>query len=150
MSSLIKMIAIPLLTGLLSGLITSNSRETYMELVKPGFSPPGIVFPIVWTILYILMGVSAYLISKSDSKLKFNAYFLYVIQLVLNFFWSIIFFNYNLYFVSFWWLVLLIAVIIQMIIVFYQINKTAAYLQIPYLLWCIFAALLNFMIYILN
>lgn len=152
LSKLFIAIAIPVLVGFISGIISSGARGTYEEMIKPSFSPPGYIFPIVWTILYILMGISSYLVVQTDTdeELKKRAIALYVIQLVLNFFWPILFFNFHLYLFSFLWLVVLIVFIIMMIRAFYDVNKLAAYLQIPYLLWCVFASVLNFTIFYLN
>lgn len=143
-------ILIPLAVGQISALLTQTPANTYDMLSKSSLSPPGVIFPIVWTILYILMGISCYLIITSGSEDTKNALIWYALQLTLNFFWSLIFFNLQFYLFAFIWLLLLIAVIIVMIIKFYKINPLAAYLQIPYLLWCIFAAYLNLSIYLLN
>ncbi|MGN0447010.1 MAG: TspO/MBR family protein [Acutalibacteraceae bacterium] len=143
---------IPLIIGGFAAFLTRNSMNLYEEIERPPLSPPSIVFPIVWTILYILMGVSATIINNSgaDEKDKNRALLIYVAQLILNFFWSIIFFNFEAYLVSFIVLVLLWVLILLMILSFNKINKTAALLQIPYLLWVTFAGYLNLMIYILN
>ena len=135
-SSLIIAILIPLAVGSLSALISGN-MALYSTINKPAFSPPSIVFPIVWTILYVLMGISSYIIYSSDSADKTKALKIYALQLFFNFCWSILFFRYNLYLLSFLWLVILIVLICIMIKDFYKINPAAAYLQIPYLLWCI-------------
>ena len=148
-SSLIIAILIPLAVGSFSALISGN-MSLYSTINKPAFSPPSIVFPIVWTILYVLMGISSYIIYSSDSADKTKALKIYALQLFFNFCWSILFFRYNLYLLSFLWLVILIVLICIMIKDFYKINPAAAYLQIPYLLWCIFAAYLNFSIYTMN
>ncbi len=141
-------ILIPLTVGALSSLLSGNmSVATYNQ---PSITPPAILFPIVWTILYILMGISSYLIFSSDSPHKTNALKTYSLQLFFNFFWSILFFGFSQYLLAFIWLLMLIVLIIVMIYQFYQINPLAAYLQIPYLLWCTFAAVLNFMVYRLN
>ena len=150
LEALIIAILVPLAVGMISGLITKNSVNTYSQLIKPSLSPPAIIFPIVWTILYILMGISSYLIYSSNSQLRAKALTIYVVQLIFNFFWSILFFGLNMYLFAFIWLIVLILLIIWMIIIFYRISPTAAYLQIPYLLWCLFAAYLNFMVYYLN
>lgn len=141
-------ILIPLATGILSALLSGNM--SYNILNKPSFSPPGYIFPVVWTVLYILMGVSFYLIYASDAPGKEKALRIYWIQLFFNFFWSILFFRFSLYLPAFLWLIVLIFLIAVMIYRFYQISPLAAYLQIPYLLWCTFAAYLNFSIYLLN
>ena len=143
-------IAIPLSIGLLSRLISKDSMMTFELLNKPAFSPPGWLFPIVWTILYILMGISSYLIYTSNNPNKKTALTLYALQLFFNFFWSILFFNFSLYFFSFIWIVILWLLIIMTIISFYSINKNAAYLLIPYFLWVTFATYLSYAIALLN
>ncbi|MDO4301123.1 MAG: TspO/MBR family protein [Clostridia bacterium] len=148
-SALIISILIPIAIGFLSALISGN-MSAYSDLNKPPLSPPGFIFPIIWTILYILMGISSYFIYISENKNKNKALKIYAIQLFFNFFWSIIFFGLSQYLLAFLWLIALIFIIIIMIYQFYQINPLLAYLQIPYLLWCIFAAYLNLMIYIMN
>lgn len=148
-SPLIISILIPLAVGALSSLL-SRSMTTYSSINRPDFSPPSYVFPIVWTILYVLMGISSYIIYDSDSPAKGRALKIYMLQLFFNFCWSIIFFRFNLYLFALIWLVVLIALICLMIKEFYKISPLAAYLQIPYLLWCVFAALLNFFIYKMN
>ncbi len=143
-------IAISLGVGALSGFLTRNSMSVYQELVKPPLSPPGWVFPVVWTILYVLMGISAYLIYTSDSKDKDKALSIYALQLVVNFCWSLVFFNKQNYILAFHILVALWVLIVYMIKTFREINPVAAYLQIPYLLWVTFAGYLNLTIYLLN
>ncbi len=147
-STLIISILIPIAIGTLSSLFSGNMSTPMFN--KPSFSPPSFLFPIVWTILYILMGISSYLIYSSDSPNKGKALAIYVIQLIFNFFWSIIFFGSSQYLLAFVWLIALIVIITMMIYQFYAIEPLAAYLQIPYLLWCLFAAYLNFTIYKLN
>ncbi|WP_142414699.1 TspO/MBR family protein [Hathewaya massiliensis] len=139
-------------TGFISGILTKNSMQFYKELKKPIFSPPSFVFPIVWTILYFLMGVALYKILKlkSEGKNVNKALVLFFIQLFLNFLWPIIFFRKRLIFIAFLELILLIIFILFTIIEFYKKDKKAAYLLIPYILWCIFAAVLNFYIWFLN
>lgn len=148
-SALIIAILIPIAVGTLSSLFSGN-MSIYSRINRPPLSPPGALFPIVWTILYVLMGISSYLIYESDSPYKEKALTIYGVQLFFNFFWSIIFFGFSQYLLSFLWLLALIALIVIMIYTFYQISPLSAYLQIPYLLWCLFAAYLNFMIYKLN
>ncbi len=145
-------IAIPLAVGLLSALLTMGSMDIYKSIVQPPLAPPGVLFPIVWTILYVLMGVGSALIYNSDApkKEKVQALFLYALQLAVNFFWSILFFNERLFLSSFVLLLLLWGLIIAMIVSFAKINKTAAWLQFPYLLWVTFAGYLNSAIYLLN
>ncbi|WP_310602100.1 TspO/MBR family protein [Anaerosporobacter sp.] len=148
-SCLIISILIPIAIGALSALF-SGGMNTYSTINTPSFAPPSILFPIVWTILYVLMGISSYIIYTSDSPQKSKALFFYALQLFFNFWWSIIFFNFSMYLLAFIWLIVLIILIIIMIVQFYQISPIAAYLQIPYLLWCIFAAYLNYSIYLMN
>ena len=145
---LIIAIFIPLAVGVLSSLLSGSM--SYSAFNKPSFSPPSYLFPIVWTVLYILMGISSYIIYSSNSPDKRKALTTYAIQLFFNFFWSILFFGLSQYLLAFVWLILLIILIVVMIYQFYQIQHVAAYLQIPYLLWCLFAAYLNFTIYMLN
>jgi len=147
---LIVSIAISLGVGALSGYLTMNSMSLYNDLVKPPLTPPGWIFPIVWTILFVLMGISAYLIYISDSEEKAQALQMYAIQLMLNFIWSLVFFNMQAYLLAFLILILLWIAIIAMIKIFYEINPIAGKLQVPYLLWVTFAGYLNLAIYFLN
>lgn len=149
---LIIAILIPLAVGGLSAFLTMDSMQTFQIINKPESTPPAFIFPIVWTILYILMGISSYLIWVSDAsdQQKSLSLRIYGLQLVANFLWSIIFFNLNNYLFAFIWIVFLWLLIIIMIISFFRISKVAAYIQIPYLLWVTFAAYLNFMIYVMN
>ena len=143
-------IAISLGVGALAGYLTKDSMSMYQELLKPPLTPPGWIFPIVWTILFILMGISAYMIYVSDSKDKNQALQIYAIQLMLNFIWSLAFFNMQAYLLAFVILILLWISIIAMIKSFYEINPLAGKLQVPYLLWVTFAGYLNLAIYLLN
>ena len=149
---LIKSIALPLLVGIVSGLLTRNAMTQFELLNQPPLAPPAWLFPVVWTILYTLMGVSAYLIQTSDAveNEKSDALTIYYYQLIVNFLWPVFFFNFGWYLFSFFWLLLLWALVIWMIWRFNKINKWAAYLNIPYLLWLTFAAYLNFAIWRLN
>lgn len=147
---LIVCIAIPLILGFLGNLLGDSSMFNVIN--KPAFAPPKIVFPIVWTILYILMGISSYLIytSNASKNAKKQSLTIYAIQLILNSLWSLFFFNFQWYLFSFWWIVLISIFVIIMIYNFYRIKPIAGYLQIPYLLWLIFAGILNYSIYLLN
>lgn len=149
---LILAIVIPLAVGGLSALISGGGMNTFEMINKPPLSPPGFLFPIVWTVLYILMGISSYLVFSSDSDIavKTDALKIYFLQLMVNFFWSIFFFNFGWYLFSFIWLLLLWVLILIMIVRSLPISKTAAYLQLPYLLWVSFAGYLNFGIYFMN
>lgn len=140
------LIILPLFVGGLSALLSGNMNIPN----PPSITPPSVVFPIVWTILYLLMGISSYLIYNSNSTNKETALRTYGIQLFFNFCWSIVFFRLDWYLFAFFWLLILIGLIIRMIYEFYQIKPIAAYLQIPYLLWCIFAAYLNYLVYLAN
>lgn len=145
-------IAVALLTGVLSGLLSMDGMSVFRELVdQPPLSPPGAVFPVVWTILYALMGYGAARIcQKEDSPQKSLALNLFVTQLVVNFFWSLIFFNLQRYGFSFFWLLLLWVLVLLMIICFARVDKTAALLQIPYLAWLTFAVYLSAGVWVLN
>ncbi len=149
---LFKNLAIPLLIGFIAGFLTRQGTENFtLNVEKPSFSPPAILFPIVWTILYILMGISAYIIEKSPQSTERNrALVLYYLQLFFNFLWSFIFFNFNNYLVAFIWIIILLILIIATTIEFYKIKPVAGYLMIPYILWVTFATVLNFSIYLLN
>lgn len=115
-------------------------------LIKPALFPPKILFPIVWTLLYILMSISLYLSSKYDNEV----YKVYGIQLILNSLWSPLFFMFKTYLFSTIELIILLFIVIIMIYQMYLKNKTAGYLQIPYVIWLIFALFLNVSIFILN
>ncbi|MEE1319895.1 MAG: TspO/MBR family protein [Ruminococcus sp.] len=143
-------LAISLGTGILAGLLTMGSMENFEKIAKPPLTPPSILFPIVWFILFTLMGISSYIIYESDSPYRKNALTIYGIQLVVNFIWPLLFFNLQAYLFSFIWIMLLWVLIIVMIVEFYKVSKPAALLQIPYLLWVTFAAYLNFGVFLLN
>ena len=144
----IKSILIPVIVGGIVGLLISSSID-YNNLQKPPLSPPSVVFPIVWTILYILMGISyGILESKGLTDKKVDR--IYYLQLAVNALWSIFFFLFKWRLFSFIWIIFLAVLVIIMIIRFYNKNKVAGLLQIPYLLWVIFASYLNFGVYILN
>ncbi len=143
-------ILIALAVGALSALLTRDSMERFGELLKPPLSPPGGLFPIVWSVLFVLMGISAAIVFLSNSPHRNKALKIYALQLVVNFFWSIIFFNLEARLFAFFWLLLLLALVLWMFILFRKISPTAAYLQNPYILWLLFAAYLNAGIYLLN
>lgn len=138
------------LTGALSRLLSGNSFEFFETLTKPPFSPPGWIFPIVWFILYALMGFAAYLIYKSDSKGRNSALVIYWAQLFLNFLWSIVFFRFNLTGLSVAVILALLVMVTFMIFKFGKINTKAAAINIPYLLWLLYASYLNIGILLLN
>lgn len=143
-----KSILIPVIVGGVVGLIISGSID-YNSLEKPFLAPPSILFPIVWTILYILMGVSYGLLETKD-LLDSRAKIIYYVQLFVNALWSIFFFTLKWRLFAFIWILLLAFLVILMVAEFYKKNKTAGLLQIPYLLWTLFALYLNLSIYLLN
>lgn len=143
-----KSILIPVVIGGIIGLIISGSMN-YDTLKKPFLAPPSIVFPIVWTILYILMGVS-YGILKEKSLDTPKITLIYYLQLFVNALWSIFFFTLKWRLFAFIWILLLFILVITMITKFYKQNKISGLLQIPYLIWIIFATYLNFAVYLLN
>ncbi len=147
---LIIAILIPLAVGGLSAFLTKDSMSTFETVTKPPLSPPGWLFPVVWTVLYILMGIASYLIYTSNSFDRKRALIFYGAQLAVNFFWSIIFFNLNAYLFAFIWLLLLWALILITLVKFYRINENAGLLLIPYIVWVSFAGYLNFGIFLLN
>lgn len=151
-TELLTCLLIPLSVGAISGVISGGGIDGFNSMVKPPLSPPSWLFPIVWTILFILMGVASYLVLTSGEKKEdiVRALTFYGIQLFFNFFWSIIFFNLEWYLVAFIWLLVLWVLIIITTVSFYNISKTAGLLMIPYILWVTFAGYLNFAIFLLN
>ena len=145
-------ILLPVVTGGIAGYATSsNISNWYVYLNKPWFNPPNAVFGRVWSVLYLLMGVSLFLIWKAvPSKTRSLALSIFAVQLVLNFCWSFIFFYFHQTGWAFVEIVLLWISIIYMILMFHKVNRVSAYLQIPYLLWVSFAACLNVSIWYLN
>ena len=139
---------VPLIGGTIVGLIISGYMD-YQDMIKPPLSPPAVIFPIVWTILYILMGISYFLATKDDDNNK-ELDQIYLLQLLLNFLWPIIFFVLEMYFTAFLWIILLLILVIVMIKELLKNNKISGYLQIPYLMWLLFATYLNFGITLLN
>ncbi|MBR4434711.1 MAG: tryptophan-rich sensory protein [Clostridia bacterium] len=143
-------IAIALGAGLISSLVSMGKMEEYSALKQPPLSPPSWLFPVVWTILFVLMGVSAarvYLNSSEDFPFALK---LYVLQLVLNVLWTPLYFALNLRLAAFVLLVLLLIAVVYMTYEFYKTDRTAAYLQIPYIVWLVFAGYLNLATFILN
>lgn len=150
--ALIKNIVISLGGGLLISFLVNNTMYVYDGLKKPIFTPPNIVFPIVWTILYIIMGIAAYRIYMNNKlgKSDFGGYFYYLISLLINFLWPLIFFGLRLYGISFILIIILLAFVIVTTIKFLKVDKISGFLMIPYILWLSFAAVLNFYIWMLN
>jgi len=148
---LIICLIVPMLVGGISGVATvAGIKDWYVHLNKPFFNPPNYLFGPVWSILYLLMGVSLFMILQSKSITKKKAISIFFVQLFLNFWWSFLFFKFQLLGISLIEIVLMWLSILWMIIEFKKINKTAAYLQIPYLAWVTFASLLNLAIWYLN
>lgn len=148
--SLLLSLLISLGVGTLSGFLTKGNIGRYQAANHPPLSPPAGVFPVVWTILYILMAISAYLIYESGLDCRRSALTVYGAQLAVNFFWPLIFFNLQAYLFAFLWLILLWVLVFIMIRLFYRCRRIAALLQIPYLLWLTFAGYLNCGVWILN
>ena len=144
----IKSILIPVIVGGIVGLII-NPFIDYGSLNKPPLAPPGILFSIIWPILYVLMGIS-YGILKSKKLVDTKVSIVYYVQLGINALWSIFFFLLKWRLFSFIWILVLDVIVIYMIVLFYQKNKVAGILQVPYLLWILFASYLNIAIYVLN
>lgn len=143
-------VAISLGIGAISALCTMNSMHLYQKINRPKIAPPGFIFPIVWSILYVLIGLSSYLVHRSKDNNKESALILYYFQLALNFIWPITFFNYQNFLLA---LAILLALNISVIILirlFYKIRPIAAYLLLPYLGWIFFALYLNFWIFLRN
>ena len=138
--------------GGLAALLTQEGTRLYgVTIRKPALSPPAAVFPIVWTALYALMGVSAARIWRLPPSAERSAALrLFLIQLGVNFVWSILFFNYQAFILAFFWLILLCALLVRMILAFWELDPTAGRLQLPYLLWVFFAGCLNYGVWLLN
>ena len=138
--------------GLLSSLLSRNATASFgASALQSPLSPPAIVFPIVWTILYALMGIGAAKISLTPSSpQRSQSLNLFVTQLIVNFFWSLIFFNAGAYGFALLWLIMLCILVLWMILTFRKVDPLAAWLQVPYLLWLTFAAYLNYGVWMLN
>ena len=138
--------------GALAGFLSRKGTEFYnLAVQKPALSPPPVLFPIVWAMLYALMGIGAARVAAApDSPERSRGLNLFVIQLIFNFFWSLIFFNARSYGLALLWLLILWGMILLMILQFRKVDKAAAWLQIPYLLWVTFAAYLNYGVWQLN
>lgn len=145
-------IAIPVLVGALAGFLSGGGAQKFAALNQPPLSPPGWLFPVVWTILYILMGLASYLViaSHTEPQQVADAIAVYAYQLVVNFLWPIFFFDFGWYLFSFFWLLLLWLLIFATIRQFAPISKNAARLLVPYLAWVTFAGYLNLGIWWLN
>ena len=149
LKNLIVNILIPLLFGGLGSLL-GNSSQGFNNIIKPSFVPSAFVFPIVWTILYTLMGISSYIIYNSDNPNKKQALIFYFIQLILNSIWTFFFFNMKWFLFSFIWILVILFFVCIMFYKFYKINKTAAFIQLPYIIWLTFASIISYNVYLLN
>lgn len=149
---LVLCLVIPLAVGGLSALATGGGMKSFETMNKPPLSPPGWVFPVVWTILYTLMGIASYLVVTSGAEQKKirNALVWYAAQLAANFLWPIFFFGLSWYLAAFVWLILLWLLVLVTMVKFYGIDRKAGDLLLPYLLWITFAGYLNYGIYRLN
>ena len=138
--------------GALAGWLTADGVKQFTQTaIQPSFAPPAVIFPIVWGILYGLMGSGAARVALSDGgKNRERALGIFLLQLIVNFFWSLFFFNLGAYGFSFLWILLLWVLILGTILLFRRVDPVAALLQIPYLLWVTFAAVLTYAIWMLN
>ena len=143
-------VAIPLAVGAVAGWLTKDSFAQYMTLRMPALSPPPWLFPVVWTILYVLMGLGSARIALAEGSGRSAALRLYGWQLAVNFAWPLLFFRWQRRMLSLFWLMLLVVLIVGMIKRFAALDKWAAYGQIPYLLWSLFALYLNAAVWWLN
>ena len=145
-------IVLPLAVGGISALFTSGSMDIFSQLNQPPLTPPAFVFPLVWTILYLLMGIASYLVISSQAPADQirQAALLYLLQLAVNFFWPLFFFSLGWYLFSFIWLLLLWLLILAVINQFSSIDSRAAWLMVPHLLWTTFAGYLNLAVYLLS
>lgn len=142
-----------LAVGGLSAILTKDNMNIFDTVEKPVFAPPEILFPIVWSILYTVMGIGmggVFISASEKDESVLPSLTFYLLQLFVNFFWSVIFFNLQNFLLSFIWLLLLLVLAAAMTFKFFRINKIASLIQIPYLLWLIFAAVLNYAVFYLN
>lgn len=147
--NLITAVAIPLAVGGLSAWITKDGMKAFETVNQPPLTPPMWLFPVVWSILFVLMGIASYLVVMQKGE-DTKALTLYTVQLIFNFFWSIWFFNLGWYLFAFLWLVALWILILATTVAFYRISKPAAWLMLPYLVWVAFAGYLNLGVWWLN
>lgn len=147
--NLIPCVLIPLAVGGAAALLTRDGIEAFAALPKPALTPPAAVFPVAWTVLYILMGTASYFAAVSG-RATTDTYFAYGIQLFLNFFWPILFFRLENYLFAFIWILLLWIAVAASTRLFFRASKTAGWLMVPYLAWVTFAAWLNYGVYLLN
>ena len=150
--SLLAAVALPLAVGTLSSILVGDAVLEYAGMNKPPLSPPGWIFPAMWTLLYALMGFASWLvhISEASQPRKKRALGLYALQLAVNFVWPLIFFKAMWYLAAFFWLLLLWLLVIACTVRFYCIRRSAAWMLLPYVLWLSFAAYLNYGVWLLN
>lgn len=139
-----------LAVGTLSSIVTQSGMPYYDLAVKPSFTPPSALFPIVWTLLYILMGLGMALVWRTFDERRRYALLPFGAQLAANFLWTVWFFGLQRYGLAFWWLLGMTALVLWMACSFHRIRSAAGYMQLPYVLWCVFAAILNHAIWMLN
>lgn len=150
------LIASPLVVGLISSALTGGAMMSFNKLNQPSLAPPAWLFPVAWTILYILMGIAFYLIyriktkTKQEETLKRTEFVIFLTQLFFNFMWTLLFFKWEFRFFAFGWLIVMWLMILALIIMAFKNQKVAAWCLVPYILWCTFAAYLNIMIAVLN
>ena len=142
--------ALPLAVGGLAAWLTMGSMSQYAALVQPPFAPPAWIFPVVWTLLYGLMGWASLRVRQSGAPQRKNTLALYYTQLAVNFVWPLLFFRAGLYGTAFWWLVLLLALVAVTARAFFRIDKRAGRMLVPYLVWLVYAAYLNAGVWFLN
>lgn len=143
-------LGLPLAVGGLSALLTAGSMDIYQRIQRPPLAPPGWVFPLVWTLLYLLMGYGSWLCLPAPPAQRRQAWGLYVIQLILNSLWPLLFFRYQQWYPALLLLLALFLLVLLMSLAFFQAEKRAGWLQVPYVLWLGFALYLNWMIALLN
>lgn len=150
--ALIVALFIPLAVGGISAALSAKGMTTYGSMNKPPLSPPAWLFPVAWTILYLMMGLASYFVfvAESDSRSKWAALAVYCVQLLMNFMWSIVFFSWGQYLFAFVWLIIMWALVILCTVLYQRVDRLAACLMIPYIVWLTFAAYLNMGAYILN
>ena len=140
---------IPLMLAFTISMLIPSYKDVYGSLNK-GINVPPVVFVVVWSILYILMGISAYIVDNSGEESIKNSLIIYYVQLFVNLLWPVIFFGFGKIFISLGIIILLLGLVIINFIKFYKINKIAGYLLIPYIAWLVFATYLNYTVYVLN
>lgn len=150
--ALLTAILIPVLVGLFSAYLTRNDMAIYETMNRPALAPPGWVFPVAWTALYIMMGLASYFVfvSDADSETKRKSLTAYGIQLLMNFCWSVLFFTLSRYLLALIWLLGMWLVILISTIRFYRIHRPAGLMMTLLLLWITFAAYLNLSCYIMS